>query len=231
MMLAGTLFATTAEISHGTDLRVSQRAHLTDLIAAEERDVIRLRARVRRLRRHMDAVTRRAAQRDSRIEAARARQRRYDKAAGFESVTGPGLRVTLDDAPRPDPGEDLPGDPTPNDLVVHQQDVQAVVNALWAGGARAVQVMDQRLLATSAVRCVGNTLILHGVVYSPPYTIVAVGDPQRMRAALRKAEGVRIYRQYVRVYGLGYEVTTLSRVRIPAYSGLPEFDYAAVPSS
>ncbi len=58
---------------------------------------------------------------------------------------------------------------SPDDLVVHQQDVQAVVNALWAGGADAVQVMDQRLLSTSAVRCVGNTLLLNGRVYSPPY--------------------------------------------------------------
>ena len=71
-----------------------------------------------------------------------------------------------------------PGGLGPDDLVVHQQDVQAVVNALWRGGADGVQVMDQRLIATSAVRCVGNTLILQGRVYSPPFTVTAVGDPR-----------------------------------------------------
>ena len=90
-------------------------------------------------------------------------------------MTGPGLVVTLDDAQR-DPGSPLPPGVTPDDLVVHQQDLQAVVNALWAGGAQGVQVMDQRLVSTSAVRCVGNTLILHGRVYSPPFVVKAVGD-------------------------------------------------------
>ena len=50
----------------------------------------------------------------------------------------------------------------PDDLVVHQQDVQSVVNALWAGGAEAMMIMDQRVVNTSAVRCIGNTLLLQG---------------------------------------------------------------------
>ena len=64
-----------------------------------------------------------------------------------------------------------------DDVVVHQQDVQGVVNALWRGGAEAMMVMDQRIISTSAVRCVGNTLILQGRVYSPPFTVTATGDP------------------------------------------------------
>ena len=110
------------------------------------------------------------------------------------------MRVTLDDAPHPDSGRTLPGDPNPDLLVVHQQDVQAVVNALWAGGARAMQIMDQRVIATSAVRCVGNTLLLHGVVYSPPYVITAVGDPTALRHALDASPDVQIYKQYVSAY-------------------------------
>lgn len=55
----------------------------------------------------------------------------------------------------------------PDDLVVHQQDIQAVLNALWSAGAEAVQMQDQRISATSAPRCVGNTLLLDGRTYSP----------------------------------------------------------------
>ena len=69
--------------------------------------------------------------------------------------------MTLDDAPR---RASLPGTAKPDDLVVHQQDVQAVVNALWHGGAEAMHAQDQRVISTSAVRCVGNTLILQGRV-------------------------------------------------------------------
>jgi uncharacterized protein YlxW (UPF0749 family) len=137
--------------------------------------------------------------------------------------------VTLDDAPTDAIDRAYPGlpDPTPDDLVVHQQDVQAVVNALWAGGAEAVRLMDQRVISTSAVRCVGNTLILQGRVYSPPYTITAVGDTDRLLGALDESTAVRTYRQYVAAYGLGYRAEKRSDVTIPAYTGALDLRYAS----
>src|SRR4029079_1723509 len=113
--------------------------------------------------------------------------------AGTEAVHGPGLKVRLDDAHL----QSIPEGFTPDDLVVHQQDVQAVVNALWTGGAEAMQIMDQRVITTSAVRCVGNPLILQGRVYSPPFRITAIGDPQRLSDALDAAPGVQTFRYYV----------------------------------
>ena len=134
-------------------------------------------------------------------------------------MTGPGVVVTLDDAQR-DPGTALPAGVTPDDLVVHQQDLQAVVNALWAGGAQGVEVMDQRLVSTSAVRCVGNTLILHGRVYSPPFTVSAVGDVDGLDAALLDASPALVtYRQWVDAVGLGYQVSTRASLDLPAYAG------------
>ncbi|EUA56665.1 hypothetical protein I553_8717 [Mycobacterium xenopi 4042] len=52
--------------------------------------------------------------------------------------------------------------------MVHQQDIEAVLNALWSAGAEAIQMQDQRIIATSAPRCVGNTLLLNGRTYSRP---------------------------------------------------------------
>ena len=121
-------------------------------------------------------------------------------------MTGPALTVSLDDAPHPQPGETLPGNPSADDLVVHQQDVQAVVNALWAGGAEAMTIMGQRVLSTTAVRCVGNTLLLHGRVYSPPFVVTAIGDQAAMRSALDASPDVTVYQQYVAAYKLGYDV-------------------------
>ena len=227
-LLVGVLFATSSEIANGTDIRAGRRAQLADLIAAEERRGEKYRERIIELRAKIDAVSEREARRDSRLHAARRRAKKFGTGAGFAKVSGSGLRVTLDDAPSSASDRQLPGNPTPNDLVVHQQDVQAVVNALWAGGARALQIMEQRVIATSAIRCVGNTLILHGVVYSPPYTITAVGDPESMRAALQDSKQVSIYKQYVRAYGLGYTVERLDKVTLQGYEGLPELDYATV---
>jgi uncharacterized protein YlxW (UPF0749 family) len=103
--------------------------------------------------------------------------------------------------------------------VVHQQDVQSVVNALWAGGAEAMMLQDQRVISTSAVRCVGNTLLLQGRVYSPPYVITAVGDVTGMRQKLDADPSVTIYRQYADLLGLRYDVEDKARLSLPAYAG------------
>ena len=81
-----------------------------------------------------------------------------------------------------------------------------MVNALWAGGAEAMAIMEVRVISTSAVRCVGNTLLLDGQVYSPPFTVAAIGDPARLQKALDTAEGVRLFRDAADDFGLGYEV-------------------------
>lgn len=139
-------------------------------------------------------------------------------AAGLVPVVGPGIRVTMSDAPRDSDGN-YPAGVDPDDLVIHQQDVQAAVNALWAGGAEAMMIMDQRVLTTSAVRCIGNTLLLQGRTYSPPFVITAIGNAASMSAALDREPGVRLLRQYVDKYRLGYEVTPVDEVELPAYDG------------
>jgi uncharacterized protein YlxW (UPF0749 family) len=138
------------------------------------------------------------------------------------------LTVTLNDAP-PN-AQPAAGSPTPQPdwLIIHQQDVQAVVNALWAGGATGIQLMDQRLGPTSAVRCVGNTLLLQGRVYSPPYVVTGVGDPAKMRAALLASPAVQIYLGYVSAYGLGWDVKSHDRVTLPGYAGPLDVSFASV---
>ena len=106
--------------------------------------------------------------------------------AALTPLRGPGLVVTLNDAQRDAQGR-FPRDASPDDLVVHQQDITAVLNALWSAGAEGIQMQDQRLIATSAPRCVGNTLLLNGRTYSPPYVITAIGDVAAMQRALADA--------------------------------------------
>jgi uncharacterized protein YlxW (UPF0749 family) len=133
--------------------------------------------------------------------------------------------VTLTDAQRDANGR-FPRDASPDDLVVHQQDIQAVLNALWSGGAEAVQMQDQRIIATSAPRCVGNTLLLNGRTYSPPYTVTAIGDVGRMQAALAAAPLVTLYKQYVVRFGLGYTEDPRPDVQVAGYNGPMTLHYA-----
>jgi uncharacterized protein YlxW (UPF0749 family) len=222
--LAGVLFATSAGASRGGDLR-GDRNNLPDLIRAEERRLAAVTARIERLRSDIEAATDGAARSDSRIGEVSEQADALAFAAGVGAVSGPGLTVTLADAPRR-ADRLLPQGASPDDLVVHQQDVQAVVNALWAGGAEAMQIMDQRVISTSAVRCVGNTLILQGRVYSPPYVVRAIGDPDRLRLALDSSVNVQLYRFYVEQYGLVYETKDNSRLALPGFEGSLDLLYA-----
>jgi len=214
---AGLLFATSAQTSRGTDLRASGRSDLADVVRAQDLTVRTRIATVQQLQADVDSLTALAAPGNNTVARLRAQSSALAPIVGTQAVTGPGLSVSLDDAKHP--AASLPKSVPADDLVVHQQDVQNVVNALWQGGAEAMMLMDQRVISTSAVRCVGNTLILHGRVYSPPYVIQAIGDPVAMRAALSRNEQVAIYQQYVDAYGLGYDVKTLHSATFPTYAG------------
>ena len=144
--------------------------------------------------------------------AAVARGRRH-AAAGRRADGGARTRpagVPLRRAPRT-PTATIPTGVDPDDLVVHQQDVQSVVNALWAGGAEAMTIMDQRVVTTSAVRCIGNTLLLQGRAYSPPFVITAIGDPAPMSTALDAEPGVALFQTYVQKYQLGFSTSSRRR--------------------
>lgn len=146
--------------------------------------------------------------------------------AGRTPVAGPGLTVELDDAPTDTPI--VPG-VHPDDLVVHQQDLEAVVNALWAGGAEAIAIQGHRIVSTSAVRCVGNVLLIEGQVYSPPYAIQAIGDPDALRAALDASPAVARYREWADAVGLGWSVAAPARLDLPAFPGGGDLRFARVP--
>ena len=215
-LAAGLLFATSAATAQGTDLRADRRLQLTELIARERADVAERERAAARLREVVQSASAAAAAGDDRVADAGAPPE-LEMAAGLVPVRGPAVTVTLDDAPRREGRPPLSEDP--DDLVIHQQDLQAVVNALWAGGAEAMTLMGQRIVSTSAVRCVGNTVILHGRVYGPPFVVTAVGDPGSLRAALAADPGVAYFKTFVERFGLGYDVRTQRSVTLPAYDG------------
>lgn len=218
LAVAGMLFSLTAATAHGTDLRDDRRPELTSLIGQRKREIADARDRAARLRAQIDAEQQRQAGADGQVDQQRKRGDAEQAAAGLTAVHGPGVVVVLNDAPRRADGS-RPAGATPDDLVVHQQDVQAVVNALWSGGAEAMTLMGVRVISTSAVRCVGNTLLLDGQVYSPPFEIAAIGNQPRLQRALEDSEGVRLFSEAADSFGLGYQVRLEADVQATAYDG------------
>ncbi|MCK0176004.1 DUF881 domain-containing protein [Mycolicibacterium sp. F2034L] len=216
-LAAGLLLAATHGVSGGDEIRRSDAPRLVDLVRETQQSVDRLSAERDSLAAAVDGFHGGSPSVDAALSGIADRSAELAADAGLDAMTGPGLVVTLNDAQRDADGR-YPRDASPDDLVVHQQDIQAVLNALWSAGAEAVQMQDQRLIATSAARCVGNTLLLNGRTYSPPYVITAIGDASAMQAALAASPLVTLYRQYVLRFGLGYTEEVKSSVQVVGYT-------------
>src|SRR5208283_2529050 len=214
-LLAGLLLAATHGVSGGAEIRRSDAPRLVDLVREAQSSVSHLSAERDELANRIDSTHGRSS--DTALAAMLRRSAELASEADMDPVHGPGLVVTLDDAQRDANGR-FPRDASPDDLVVHQQDIQAVLNALWSAGAEAIQMQDQRIIATSAPRCVGNTLLLNGRTFSPPYTVTAIGDATAMQTALAAAPLVILYKQYVVRFGLGYTEQVTTDIRVPGYS-------------
>ncbi|MDN5724354.1 MAG: DUF881 domain-containing protein [Propionibacteriales bacterium] len=221
-LLAGLMIVTSALSARGTDLRPSRNTDLVGLLTDEKRRNADLAHEVAELRAEVDSLSN---ERNARSGDQPPDARADEFAAGSVPVRGPSVTVTLSDAPasvQPDGVDD-------DELVVHQQDIQSVVNALWSGGAEAMTIQGQRVISTTGIKCVGNTVVLHGVPYAPPYVITAIGDPLRLEAALASSDYLKIYQQYVEAYGLGYQQTKATETYLPAFEGAQEMRYASVP--
>lgn len=138
--------------------------------------------------------------------------------AGVLPLQGPGITVTIDDSKRPSkPGEN------PNLYLIHDDDILKVINELWAAGAEAMSINEQRLIATSEIRCAGPTLSVNNTRYSPPYEIRVIGDPQTLENALKMRGGVIETLQF---WGIQVTIKRHDTLKIPAYKGTFRFEYA-----
>lgn len=224
-LLAGLLLAATHGVSGGDEIRRSDAPRLVDLVREAQQSVDRLSAQRDSLSTEIDSHHGGSPSSHAALDAITARSAELAAEAGMDPMRGPGLVVTLTDAQRDAEGR-FPRDASPDDLVVHQQDIQAVLNALWSAGAEGIQMQDQRIIATSAPLCVGNTLLLNGRTYSPPYVITAIGDSAAMQAALAAAPLVTLYKQYVVRFGLGYLEEPRAQVELVGHTEPVRMRYA-----
>jgi uncharacterized protein YlxW (UPF0749 family) len=214
---AGTLLVTSSISSGGTDIRSERYTNLAELARQETARVQELRADVEELNREIEVLTGQLdnaglAEWQQEIDA-------LSMPAGLTAVEGPGLTVTLEDAPRA--VRESAGDQVSN-AIVHQQDIQAVVNALWAGGAEAMTLQGQRVVSTTGIKCVGNTVLLHGVTYSPPYVVSAIGDVVAMQDQIDTDPYIDAYQQAVDQWQLGWDLEVEPLLTAPAFEGPTE---------
>lgn len=219
-VIAGIMFATNASL-FATAPHERRPENLAELVRDEQERLAVTQVSVEELRAQVgDLVSEQVPHPEISVN--------LEVAAGRVAVDGPALVVKLWDAPMRDP---LPTGVRPDDLLVHQQDLEAVINSLWAGGAEAMSVQGHRVTNWSSIRCVGNVLLIDGSVYSPPYEIVAIGDPMALSASLMGSPVIATYLEYVEFLQLGWSVESVENAHIPADEGTLVLDYAAQPEA
>jgi len=110
--------------------------------------------------------------------------------AGLTSVRGDGVVITMQDAQSADGTNDI------KDYIVHDGDINDILNELRINGAQAISINGERILGTSKLVCAGPTIFLNRNRYPPPYVIKAIGDPDVLYDAVDQLPNVAIMRLY-----------------------------------
>lgn len=215
LVVAGFLMTSAALAARGQDLRPSRNTELVQLVQDQANRNQQLAREVSTTRAEVDRLIQQKA--PDRVDTSAAAAQ-----AGLTPVRGPAVSVTLQDAP----ANVKPAGVAESLLIVHQQDIQAVVNAMWAGGAEAMTIQGQRVTSRTGIKCVGNTVLLHGIPYAPPYQIVAIGDQDRIETSLAESSYLKAYRQAAERYGLGYTQRRLSEARMDGSPGSVELQHS-----
>jgi len=136
---------------------------------------------------------------------------RAEAGAGLTTVRGPGLAVTLTDAPMPEDGGENLGR-------ILDRDIQSVVNELWAAGAEAVAIDGQRLGPTTSIRSAGQAILVDFRPVTNPYLIEAIGPANMFDQLLESAAG-RTLASYAAAFGLGLDVVQVEQLDLQPGTG------------
>src|SRR4051812_44456394 len=155
--------------------------------------------------------------------------KRLELASGALPVTGPGVRIELDEPPAPATTANGRPGTTPQEqvAVLHDRDIRAVVNQLWAAGAEAIAVNGLRLTATSFIRFAGESVLVDFQPISAPYSIEAIGNRNALLVAFADSPIARQLKTMAAVDGIAFRFTGKSGLRLqsvtvaqPHYAGL-----------
>ncbi|MBE7031917.1 MAG: DUF881 domain-containing protein [Ruminococcaceae bacterium] len=146
---------------------------------------------------------------------------RAETIAGLTDVSGSGIIVTIKDGTSQNMGNNI----VYNDGygIVHNTYLLTILNELRASGAEALSINDERILATSEVRCAGPTVSVNNTKQAAPFEIKAIGNPDTLENALRMPGGAVDEAGF---YGIDVTIRRSNKLLIKKYTGASTFKYA-----
>jgi uncharacterized protein YlxW (UPF0749 family) len=217
MVVAGVLVAVTYDQAAATAQGRQQiRAVLIEDIQRSSDAGDELTAELEELRVEVARTT------DDLLAASVIGQRALDEVAAAEQgaaavpVTGPGLLVTMANAESDADDDPVGGGAEDASGKVRDGYLQLVVNALWASGAEAISINDQRLGPTSAIRFAGEAVLVDFRPVMNPYEIRAIGDPDELSAAFLRSPEVIDLAEISATFGLRFDFADAEELTLPA---------------
>jgi uncharacterized protein YlxW (UPF0749 family) len=221
--VVGVLLAAAALQTRGqSTARLTERAQLVQEIQKQDAAASRLQDNNAKVQQQIE--TERSLRLQQQSQGGLAQQvTRLGVVTGAVAVVGHGLVLEVNDAESVDDQSgvtDPRTDTQSDDGRVLDQDLQVLVNGLWAAGAEAVAINGQRLTALSAIRSAGLAILVDYRPLSPPYRISAIGDPGTLQARFSDGAGGRDLQYLKDNFGIRASITTSDRLSLPASSGL-----------
>ena len=130
--------------------------------------------------------------------------------AGLVGMSGPGIRVTLDDSKQIPKAND-----NANVYVIHEQYIREIIDYLWNGEAEAIAVNGQRITSSSEIYCNGSNISINGVAKYPPFIIEAIGNQDNLSSALNfLTTWSTMLASYQTEYGITRKMELVNKINI-----------------
>ena len=191
-------------------LKGKRESELADSLVSLQRDYDELKNKYDESQKIVEEYQTNSATNDSLIASMKKQINTLGLLAGTTDVQGEGIIITLYDGNN-------------SGSLVHDSDVLTVVNELRVAGAEAISVNEQRIITTSAIRCVGSVIQVNYQKVAAPFEIKAIGNAQYLESALTIKNGVI---DVLNGYGLKVTLTRESNISIPKYDGALSFNFA-----
>ena len=191
-------------------LEGKRESELADSLVSIQRDYDELKEKYEESQEIVEEYQTNSSTNDSLIASMKSQIDNLGLLAGTTDVQGEGIIITLYDG-------------NTSDSLVHDSDLLTVINELRVAGAEAISVNENRIITTSAIRCVGSVVQVNYQKVAAPFVIKAIGNAQYLESAMTIKNGVV---DVLNGYGLKVTLTRESNIEIPKYQGTLTFNFA-----
>jgi len=136
---------------------------------------------------------------------------------GLTELRGKGMVITLDDSAQ---------FPASSNSIAHAADMRDLVNFLWTQGVSGIAINNERIVASTSIDCIVNTVMINNTKMTTPFVMSVVSDNKDLKGYIEKNDNLTSIWQRVKNEGLKFAIIESDNIILPVYKGSLVVDYA-----